>query len=88
MNFDFPSPEIRDRLTAWWNFEEQEHPYMIGTVCDGPLPDTDDLERFWADEEFVIERKMAELERLLPAMKEGGGYIFATDHSIPSNLAG
>jgi hypothetical protein len=61
MNADFPSPEIRDRLTAWWNFEEQEHPCIIGTVRDGPLPDTDDLERFWADEEFVIERKMAEI---------------------------
>jgi uroporphyrinogen decarboxylase len=34
-----------------------------------------------------MDRLMAELERLLPAMKEGGGYIFATDHSIPASVS-
>ena len=28
----------------------------------------------------------AEIERVLPAMKENGGYIFASDHSIPSSV--
>jgi uroporphyrinogen decarboxylase len=28
-----------------------------------------------------------EMRRLIPAMKEGSGYIFATDHSIPSNCS-
>lgn len=32
------------------------------------------------------DRMRAEMERLLPTLKQGGGYIFASDHSIPSNL--
>jgi len=30
---------------------------------------------------------MAEMERLVPHMKKDGGYIFATDHSIPSCIS-
>ena len=29
----------------------------------------------------------AEMERIIPAMKEGGGYIFASDHSIPNSVS-
>jgi uroporphyrinogen decarboxylase len=28
-----------------------------------------------------------EMERVIPVMKEGGGYIFASDHSIPSSVS-
>jgi uroporphyrinogen decarboxylase len=28
----------------------------------------------------------AEIDRLLPVLKENGGYIFASDHSIPSSM--
>ena len=28
-----------------------------------------------------------EMERIIPAMKEGGGYVFASDHSIPSSVS-
>ncbi|MBN1865031.1 MAG: hypothetical protein JW808_09030, partial [Victivallales bacterium] len=59
---EFPSAAIRDRLTAWWGHAPQDAPCILGTVCDGKLPDTDDLERFWSDEKFIIERKMAEIE--------------------------
>ncbi len=29
----------------------------------------------------------AEMRRLLPVMKEGGGYVFSSDHSIPSSVS-
>ena len=29
----------------------------------------------------------AEMEQLIPVMKEGGGYIFASDHSIPNSVS-
>ncbi len=29
----------------------------------------------------------AEMERIIPVMKEGGGYIFASDHSIPNSVS-
>lgn len=33
------------------------------------------------------ERITAEIERVLPVMKENGGYIFASDHSIPPHVS-
>ncbi|MDR0395750.1 MAG: hypothetical protein LBH66_00435 [Oscillospiraceae bacterium] len=30
---------------------------------------------------------IAEIERVVPEMKRGGGYIFASDHSIPENVS-
>lgn len=29
----------------------------------------------------------AEMERIIPIMKEGGGYVFASDHSIPNSVS-
>ena len=29
----------------------------------------------------------AEMERVIPAMKENGGYIFSSDHSVPSSVS-
>jgi len=60
--FDFPPRAIRERLTTWWAFGEQARPCILGQVCDGPLPETDDLEAYWSDETFIIARKMAEIE--------------------------
>jgi uroporphyrinogen decarboxylase len=34
-----------------------------------------------------IDAITAEMERLLPILREGGGYIFAADHSIPSDVS-
>jgi uroporphyrinogen decarboxylase len=34
-----------------------------------------------------IDRVMAEMERIIPKMKEGGGYVFASDHSIPNSVS-
>lgn len=37
----------------------------------------------WDQEEAII----AEIRRLLPVLKENGGYIFSSDHSIPNNVS-
>jgi len=37
----------------------------------------------WDDKERII----AEIERLVPRLKENGGYIFASDHSIPNSVS-
>jgi ATP-dependent helicase/DNAse subunit B len=37
----------------------------------------------WADPKKVE----AEVERLVPFMKQQGGYIFGTDHSVPDNVS-
>jgi len=34
-----------------------------------------------------IELVKAEMERIIPTMKEGGGYVFASDHSIPNDVS-
>ena len=34
-----------------------------------------------------IELVKAEMERIIPALKEGGGYVFASDHSIPNSVS-
>ena len=39
--------------------------------------------QLWGDEEKVI----AEIKNYLPALKRGGGYIFASDHSIPNDTS-
>ena len=39
--------------------------------------------QLWDD----IDRVKAEMERIIPIMKEGGGYIFASDHSIPNSVS-
>ncbi len=37
----------------------------------------------WDDKEAIV----AEIERLVPALKENGGYIFSSDHSIPNTVS-
>ena len=37
----------------------------------------------WDDREAII----SEIERLVPVLKENGGYIFASDHSIPNSVS-
>ena len=39
--------------------------------------------QLWDD----IDRVKAEMERIIPVMKEGSGYIFASDHSIPNSVS-
>ena len=37
----------------------------------------------WDQKDAII----AEIERLVPALKQGGGYIFSSDHSIPNSVS-
>lgn len=37
----------------------------------------------WNDKEAIIE----EIRRIVPILKEGGGYIFSSDHSIPNSVS-
>ena len=39
--------------------------------------------QLWDD----IDKVKAEMERIIPLMKEGGGYVFASDHSIPNSVS-
>ena len=39
--------------------------------------------QLWDKPELV----KAEMERIIPIMKEGGGYVFASDHSIPNSVS-
>ena len=39
--------------------------------------------QLWDDIEAVKD----EMERIIPIMKEGGGYVFASDHSIPNSVS-
>ena len=39
--------------------------------------------QLWDKPELV----KAEMERIIPMMKEGGGYVFASDHSIPNSVS-
>lgn len=34
-----------------------------------------------------IDLVKSEMQRIIPAMKEGGGYVFASDHSIPNSVS-
>lgn len=37
----------------------------------------------WDDLDAII----AEIKRVVPVMKESGGYIFSSDHSVPSSVS-
>ena len=37
----------------------------------------------WDDTEAIE----AEMRRVVPALKEGGGYVFSSDHSVPSSVS-
>lgn len=37
----------------------------------------------WNDPDAII----SEIDRLVPKLKEGGGYIFSSDHSIPNTVS-
>ncbi len=39
--------------------------------------------QLWNNPELVL----PEMERIIPMMKEGGGYVFASDHSIPNSVS-
>ena len=56
---------IEDKLRAWWDHEDQESPCLLlsGQVPNPvPVPDTDDLQRYWFDVDEGLARVMAQVE--------------------------
>ena len=37
----------------------------------------------WNDRDAIV----AEIERTVPRLKENGGYIFSSDHSVPNSVS-
>jgi len=37
----------------------------------------------WDDKEAIVE----EIRRVIPKLKENGGYIFSSDHSVPNSVS-
>ena len=37
----------------------------------------------WDDPDAI----KAEMERVVPVLKKGGGYVFSSDHSVPSSVS-
>ncbi len=56
--------EVEAALRNWWVGGSQEHPLILATTLkEGTtLPSTTDLNRHWLDQDFIIERKMKEIE--------------------------
>ena len=53
--------QIATRLETWWHHEDQEKPCILANalkVNHEPIPETENLEKFWTDVEFVIDRQM------------------------------
>ena len=57
----------------------------IGPAIDNGFYYDIDLEHRFVQED--LEKIEAEMRRVIPVMKESGGYIFASDHSIPNTVS-
>jgi hypothetical protein len=57
-------PDIQRQLEVWWEHGDQPSPCLLMTIAPeaGVVPDTDDLERWWMDVDFIIERQMQVLD--------------------------
>lgn len=58
-------PDVRAALENWWGHGDQEHPCLLITIPPAPsglIPDTDDLEKWWMDIDFIIDRQMRVLD--------------------------
>ncbi len=55
---------VETALRNWWDGGSQEHPLILATTLrpGATLPATDDLNRHWIDRDFIIERKLREIE--------------------------
>lgn len=59
------SQNILDKLANWWEHGEQEHPCLLMTLppaAHDVIPDTDDLETWWMDVDFILARHMQVLD--------------------------
>ena len=59
--FKYRLPAIQARLQNWWEFGEQKNPCLLITIASlktAAIPDTNDLEKWWMDIDFIIDRQM------------------------------
>ncbi len=56
--------EIGDKLECWWEHEEMENPCLVIPVVskDAKIPESDDMDKWWNDVDFVVEREMATID--------------------------
>jgi len=53
--------KIRTVLENWWEHGEQKYPCLLITLPPDPsasIPDTDDLEQWWMDVDWIMDRQM------------------------------
>ncbi len=55
---------VEERLRNWWAGGEQERPLILAAVprAGTVLPAAPDLRRHWLDQDFILERKLREIE--------------------------
>jgi len=53
--------EVEPKLSNWWENNDQEQPLVLTTCLkeNADIPDTDNLEVFWKDIDFIMKRRMA-----------------------------
>jgi hypothetical protein len=76
--------EVKDRIKAWWDFEDIGRPCLQIKVLKDPklIPDTEDLNEFWTDENFIIKREMALIDNTT-WMGEAIPYHYVNFGSVP-----
>ncbi len=65
---NFMLPEWKEaRLRNWWKGGDQSTPCIAASVLkpDAELPQTESLETFWTDVDFIMDRKMAEIDQTI-----------------------
>ncbi len=58
-------PGIQAQLENWWDHGEQEYPLLLIALPppeSAGIPDTDDLDRWWMDVDFIIDRQMKSID--------------------------
>jgi hypothetical protein len=57
--------KVEKKLTNWWENGDQKYPLIL-TSCikenHEPILDTDNLEKFWKDLDFVMNRRMTVID--------------------------
>lgn len=51
---------VKEIITNWWNFGEQNKPLILASYLKNnfSIIDTDNLEKFWTDVDFIIKRQL------------------------------
>ena len=57
--------EVEPKLSNWWENNDQEQPLVLTTCLkeNADIPDTDDLDKYWNNKDFVIERQIKTIDQ-------------------------